>query len=464
MPIPEKASKTTQMGTSESSAHRTKFRGRRVHPLEFYRAGLMCTGMDADPKPYQLAITYFITLKTKQTNVRPFLSILPLLVGTITHRRYTIEVSFNARKRLVWGYPLPDKAVPLTNVSFLSSPYNDELLVPLLAGKVDPPTTTSAAVRGSSLDPRTTTQIKHILRGFLSRLEYRPPHTLPNTKLRSDVAEIVTSWNIDVNPSFMVAATETSCCVTECAYGHIPYKNQLLVASYSVLALCVDDLASADTLSQVGRWVAAREKVTDPTLEPIERITKGALRIAPGNGLYADFVRRKSGAGNAYALFNFAKGWRDSSDLNYLQLVPLMDRYMCGINLSFYKETLQGETECYVYLRAAAGENDPLTVLLEMVEETVEVVRNIRAIASADSQLAEICDKHLMGELFKTNCHSAGAYAKRRDLSSTISKLDDIVLTNYSYSKEMSGDVRKGSIGGMGAIGSSGSMQRTPMC
>ena len=65
--------------------------------------------------------------------------------------------------------------------------------------------------------------------------------------------------------------------------------------------------------------------------------------------------------------------------------------------LSFYKETLRGETDSsYVYLRAAAEEKEPLAVLQQLVEETVADVFNMRAMTSADSQVAEICDKHLM--------------------------------------------------------------------
>ena len=224
-----------------------------------------------------------------------------------------------------------------------------------MLGPRSPPDTPEVA-RGPSLDTHTTTQIKQIFRDFLSCLGYRSPHTPVNTKLRSDITKMVTSWDIGVDSSFIAAVTETGCCITECAYGHIPYENQLLVASYTVLALCVDDLTNIDALGQVGRWVAAREAVTDPALArfllqtrdmydyysafnadainiatldgilgtAIERATKdkGDLRIEPGNTLYADFVRRKTGVGSAYALFNFDKGWRDSSDLRYLQLVP----------------------------------------------------------------------------------------------------------------------------------------------
>ncbi|KAJ8456874.1 hypothetical protein ONZ51_g11863 [Trametes cubensis] len=305
----------------------------------------------------------------------------------------------------------------------------DELSVAVLS---DHPTTT--ADDRAPLDAGFLAQTKHIFSVFLARLDYHAPRIPINTTPRADISAMVVSWNISENSAFIVTAVETACCVTERAYGHLPYKHQLLIAAYTVLLVYADDLGRGDTLGQVGRWVATRERITDPGLERlllqteemydyytyisadninaatvngllgmvIECATEGAQRIGPRSMLYADFLRRKTGFGTSYALFNFVKGWRDPSDLCYLQLIPAMDRYICGINdvLSFYKETLRGDTDSsYVYLRAAAEAKEPLAVLQQLVEETVADVFHMRAMTSADSQVAEICDKHLMGYL-----------------------------------------------------------------
>ena len=65
-------------------------------------------------------------------------------------------------------------------------------------------------------------------------------------------------------------------------------------------------------------------------------------------------------------------------------------------SLSFYKETLQGETDTYIHLRAAAEQKEPMAVLRELVEETLDNIRNIEALTSTDQQLADICRRHLM--------------------------------------------------------------------
>ncbi|KAI0333760.1 terpenoid synthase [Cubamyces sp. BRFM 1775] len=295
----------------------------------------------------------------------------------------------------------------------------------------DLPNTVTMA-NGSSLDASFLARTKEILSAFLSRLEYRAPHTPDDTELRADISAMIMSWDISKSPTFIATTTDAACCITERAYGHLPYKYQLLIAAYTVLVIYADDLGRGDTLGQVGRWLATREKVADPGLErllaqtgemydyyscisagninastvegllgmAIECATAGVLRTGPRSTLYADFLRRKTGFGASYAFFNFIEGWRDPSDFCHLQVIPVMERYICGINdvLSFYKETLRGETDgSYVHLRAAAEDKEPLVVLQQVADETVTDVLYMRAITSSDPQVAEICGQHLMG-------------------------------------------------------------------
>ncbi|KAH9889832.1 hypothetical protein C8Q73DRAFT_804956 [Cubamyces lactineus] len=307
----------------------------------------------------------------------------------------------------------------------------------------------ATAVMNIRVDPNSIAQIMHILRDFLFRLGYNPPHTPVNTELRSDLAKMVDSWNLGISKACRgVAATiESACLITECAYGHIPYREQLLVASYTALVIFVDDLKPLDALQQVGRWVATGEKVTNIALEQlllqirkiydhsshlvadcinvatldgllghaIEFISEETNGTVPQSALYAEFIRRKTGYGIPYALFNFIKAWQDASDLRYLLIAPAMERYINGINFgsfhtsiflmgssdlfSFYKETLKGETSNYVYLSAAAQHKSPYAGLQSLADDIVATVRNMRSITSADPQLAEICEKHLMGFL-----------------------------------------------------------------
>ncbi|KAJ3004053.1 hypothetical protein NUW54_g4992 [Trametes sanguinea] len=67
------------------------------------------------------------------------------------------------------------------------------------------------------------------------------------------------------------------------------------------------------------------------------------------------------------------------------------------IALSFYKEALRGETETYIHLRASAEGKDPLTVLRDVVDETLRSIREVRQLTSAHPKLEAICESYLMG-------------------------------------------------------------------
>lgn len=64
--------------------------------------------------------------------------------------------------------------------------------------------------------------------------------------------------------------------------------------------------------------------------------------------------------------------------------------------LSFYKESLAGETDNLIHLRAAAEQKDPLSVLREVVEETLESIRKVEMLTAADPQLAKICRSYVV--------------------------------------------------------------------
>ncbi|OSD07402.1 terpenoid synthase [Trametes coccinea BRFM310] len=277
-------------------------------------------------------------------------------------------------------------------------------------------------------------EIKDIFRDFLSRLKYQAPHSSINTQLRIEVAAEIESWKAGLTPTFIDGVTDTGCGMVESAYAHLPYKHQFLVAIYAVYLLYVDDLGQhkVDALGQVGRWLAAREEVSDPILKRmvakfdemyeyfpalsadlinanivegiigrhIECVTSNTgMVVGSGATLYATSLRLKTGIGAAFALFNFPKGWRHPDDYYYLQVSPAIEHNICAINdiLSFYKETLEGETDNYVHTRAAAESKEPLTVVRELVEETLDNIHNIELLTAADEQLAMICRGHLMG-------------------------------------------------------------------
>ncbi|KAI0643138.1 isoprenoid synthase domain-containing protein [Trametes meyenii] len=280
----------------------------------------------------------------------------------------------------------------------------------------------------------TITETKHIIRDFLARVQYRAPHALDptNLKLRAETAAVIFSWDAGLTPDFVKGLTDTSCSIAESAYSHIPYEHQLIVALYTAYMVHVDDLGNRDldALGQFGRRFVAGEGLVDPVLERLRgflqdvyvhypplsadtitvstldsvvgmfiEFTAKDMAVAPGAARYPAYLRQKTGIGPAYVLFNFIKGWRDPRDNFHLQLIPDIEHFTCAINdiLSFYKELLEGETDNYIHLRAAAEQKDPLVILHELSEETLQSIYNVQALTSSDSQLNTIFRSYVMG-------------------------------------------------------------------
>ena len=65
-------------------------------------------------------------------------------------------------------------------------------------------------------------------------------------------------------------------------------------------------------------------------------------------------------------------------------------------SLSFYKETLVGDTGNYIHMRATAERRPPLTVLEELIEENLDSARKIKKFAASQTGLTEICHSSLM--------------------------------------------------------------------
>ncbi|CDO71707.1 hypothetical protein BN946_scf184915.g51 [Trametes cinnabarina] len=205
--------------------------------------------------------------------------------------------------------------------------------------------------------PRThlLSEIKDVFRDFLTRLKYQSPHTSVDAQLRAKVSAVIEAWDAGLDKAFVDGVIDTSYGIVESSYPHLPYKHQFFVATYAVYVLYVDDLGerNIDALGQVGRWLVAREEVTDPVLKRMvlefdemyesfpalradlinantfqgilgrymECVTSDAgMVVRPGATLYATSLRLKIGIGAAFALFNFVKGRNDSDRFYYLQV------------------------------------------------------------------------------------------------------------------------------------------------
>ena len=82
---------------------------------------------------------------------------------------------------------------------------------------------------------------------------------------------------------------------------------------------------------------------------------------------------------------------------------------VCFCSLSFYKESLAGETDNYVHLRAAAECKSPTDVLRTLAAEVTDTVRRIDAITSVDAELAALWQRFLQVTAVPTTSLAAKA-------------------------------------------------------
>ncbi|CDO71697.1 hypothetical protein BN946_scf184915.g41 [Trametes cinnabarina] len=295
-----------------------------------------------------------------------------------------------------------------------------------------------------TVQKETIAQVQDIVRDFLCRVGYQlgSPFTPPNPELRAEIAAEVLSWNAGLDFETAYAIMDTSCTIAESGYSYMPPEYQRLVAYFTAYAVYVDDLGHRDleALGQaIGRFVT-RQPLEDPVLERLvgqfqemydyfprlsadsinastleglvgmyTEFSRGDAAVAPGAVLFPGFLRVQTGFARSYAHFNFAKGWRDPADTSYLQLIPPLVHFINAAKryappttyrsdiLSFYKEVVKGENDNYIHQRAAAEQKDPLKVLRELVEETLDHIRQAETLTSADPELSNLYRGHLMG-------------------------------------------------------------------
>ncbi|RDX49920.1 terpenoid synthase [Lentinus brumalis] len=279
-------------------------------------------------------------------------------------------------------------------------------------------------------DDATVAAVKSSVQNFLDRLSYTFSQTPQNLDLRREITAEVLSWNDGLSDSFVKGLVDTSCTIAETAYTHTSHEHRFIVALYTAYLTYADDIGQHN-VEAVGRFVqrftqgqaqsmVAFDRLTTllgtlhdyyPRISAdaiitnsldsltgmyIELMTKGA-RIHPAADRYPFYLRLKTGIACAYAHLNFTKSWGEATGNFYLQLLPELELVIVGFNLSFYKETLAGETDNYVHLRAVAEQKSPITVLQELVDENLESFRKIQELATCQTGLAEICHSFLMG-------------------------------------------------------------------
>ncbi|KAI0770506.1 terpenoid synthase [Fomes fomentarius] len=274
--------------------------------------------------------------------------------------------------------------------------------------------------------------IKCILQEFLGNVRYRSQQTPQNPEIRGAVTAEIVSWDRALSWTYINALTDTSCTVAECAYPHTSYEHQLLIALYTAYLTYADDVGqhNVEAVGQFVRRFTQKAPQLDPAFDRltallgtmygfypytsgdgiinntldsltgmyIELTTQGGV-IAPAAARYPYYLRLKTGIASAYAHFNFTRDWAVGAGMSYLQMLPDLELIIVGVNdiLSFYKETLAGETDNYVHMRAVAERKPPIKVLRQLADEVLDSVSRLEELAAAQSGLDRIFRSFLMG-------------------------------------------------------------------
>ncbi|KAH8100278.1 isoprenoid synthase domain-containing protein [Cristinia sonorae] len=103
---------------------------------------------------------------------------------------------------------------------------------------------------------------------------------------------------------------------------------------------------------------------------------------------YVDYIRWKTGIGEAYAAFIWPCSMFPQTK-TYIQAIPDAIQFICLCNdlLSYYKEAQAGETDNYVSHRTAGGQS-PMDTLEEMVNRLVVLDGRIKAILGEGAEKA----------------------------------------------------------------------------
>ncbi|RPD62211.1 terpenoid synthase [Lentinus tigrinus ALCF2SS1-6] len=273
--------------------------------------------------------------------------------------------------------------------------------------------------------------IKDVIRDFLAHANYKSPGSECDVELRTKLAAELALWPTDINPAVVSKILDGSCVYAETTYGHTTSQHRFFIALYTACLMYVDDLGERDldaVMRFTGRFAKGEEQpnpvlnrlagllrqahelwtqygadaIIAGTLDAVTAMyveyTAQALVIKPSATRFPYYLRTRAGIGPPYIHFVFMNSWRPTPQ-SYLQLLPYMEHWTLGTNLSFYKEELAGETNNYVHLRAAAEETSATDVLRELVNEVLETAGKMSVLTSQDPELAALWEKYFQGYL-----------------------------------------------------------------
>ncbi|KAI1793271.1 terpenoid synthase [Ganoderma leucocontextum] len=233
------------------------------------------------------------------------------------------------------------------------------------------------------------------------------------------------------DPTFIQQISVLSCDLAEISYGHVSPEHQYYIALYNACLTYVDDLGNRhlEAIAQFSRRFATGEKQLHPALDVLTHLLKqsydlwprvgadaiisgtleavtamyveyttGDMAVTPRATWWPNYFRNRTSICTPYAHFNFMKSWRSTPD-SYLQLLPYLEFFIGGANLSFYKEQLAGETKNYVHIRSTTDQATPVEMLRLLADEILACAQRIMQLIGEDRELMAIWHSFEQGYL-----------------------------------------------------------------
>ncbi|KAI6758657.1 hypothetical protein HG530_010897 [Fusarium avenaceum] len=138
--------------------------------------------------------------------------------------------------------------------------------------------------------------------------------------------------------------------------------------------------------------------LTSTALVAREGIKEKRFYPSKGGNYFPWYIRERDGVGEAYAWFTFSKRQFPNLDIP-IEAIEDMTRFIAFANdvLSFYKETLGGETSNYINTTAAYEGTDSITALQQTAHDAISCARRIESVLAGKGEYERAWRLHAAG-------------------------------------------------------------------
>ncbi|THH31645.1 hypothetical protein EUX98_g2558 [Antrodiella citrinella] len=232
--------------------------------------------------------------------------------------------------------------------------------------------------------------------------------------VKKKALEIAKSWDLGLSDRDLDKYLTVGLVIAISGYSHTPIETQIAVALYTLCCTAADDnVMSNEILREFApRFFDGREQLHPILTHLVEELivirqqystfsgnavtistmdffsAEMFLRDEGGSDLrvreateYVDYVRWKTGVGEAYAALIWPQAMFPETK-TYIQAMPDAIKFICLLNdvMSFYKEAKAGETDNYVTQYGVVCGQSAIETLEGLVERLVELDGRIKAV------------------------------------------------------------------------------------